>query len=134
MIERQPTLLVNFIQAGFPAPGEDLEGTPLDTNQLLVKNPAATFFMRVTGSSMQDVGIFDGDIVVVDKSIDARDGDIVVAVLNEAYTLKRLTHSGGKPQLQAESKTHPAIEVEQGDELRIWGVVTFVLRSVRHPL
>lgn len=130
----KPTLLVNFIQAGFPAPGEDLEGSPLDTNQLLVKNPAATFFMRVTGSSMQDVGIFDGDIVIVDKSLSARDGDIVVAVLNESYTLKRLAHVNGVPRLVAESSTHPAIDIEQGDELRIWGVVTFVLRSVRHTL
>jgi DNA polymerase V len=130
----QATLLLNFVQAGFPAPGEDLEGSPLDTNQLLVKNPAATFFMRVSGGSMQDIGIYHGDIVVVDKSLEARDGDIVVAILNDAYTLKTLEHINGTPRLIAQSTTHQSINIEAGDELRIWGVVTFVVRSVRHTL
>lgn len=134
MAGTEPTLLVNFITAGFPAPGEDLEGSPLDTNQLLVRNPAATFFMRVTGNSMQDGGIFDGDIVVVDKSLEPRDGDVVVAVLNEAYTLKRLAHVNGVPKLIAENKTHGQITIEQGDELRIWGVVTFTVRPIRHGI
>lgn len=129
-----PTLLLNLIQAGFPAPGEELDTSPLDTNQLLVRNPAATFFMRVTGNSMQDAGIYDGDIVVVDKSLAAQDGDIVVAVLNEAYTLKRLGHKAGKPELKAANAAYKNIEITEGDELRIWGVVTFVLRSVRHGL
>ena len=127
----KPTLLLNFVQAGFPAPGDELEAGALDTNQLLVKNPAATFFMRVSGSSMQDLGIFDGDIVVVDKSLESRDGDIVVAILNGAYTLKRFIRKGGLVQLAPANKNFPTLEIGESDELSIWGVVTFVLRSIR---
>jgi DNA polymerase V len=128
------TLLLNFVQAGFPSPGEELDSSPLDTNKLLIRNPAATFFMRVTGSSMQDAGIFDGDIVVVDKSIEPRSNDVVVAILNEAYTLKRFRLISGSPHLLPDSKTHSEIEIHQEDELRIWGVVTFVVRSLRKNL
>ena len=130
-----PTLLVNFVQAGFPSPGEELEGSPLDTNQLLVKNPAATFFMRVSGNSMQDGGIYDGDIVVVDKSLEPKNGDIVVAILNDAYTLKRLSLKGRPaPRLMPDNPAYTPIDVAAGDELRIWGVVTFVMRSLRHSI
>jgi DNA polymerase V len=126
-----PTLLTNLVQAGFPSPGEELDTSPLDTNQLLVRNPAATFFMRVTGNSMQDTGIYDGDIVVIDKSLHPQEGDIVVAVLNGAYTLKRLRKKGGVVRLQAENKQFADILINEGDELTIWGVVTFTLRALR---
>lgn len=131
MAKNNATLLLNLVQAGFPSPGEELDTAPLDTNKLLIRNPAATFFMRVTGSSMQDAGIFDGDIVVVDKSIEPRSSDVVVAILNEAYTLKRFRIIGGAPHLMPDSTKHSEIEIHQGDELRIWGVVTFVVRSLR---
>ncbi|MFO0881840.1 MAG: translesion error-prone DNA polymerase V autoproteolytic subunit [Candidatus Saccharimonadales bacterium] len=129
--ENLPTFLTNLVQAGFPSPGEELDTSPLDTNQLLVRNPAATFFMRVTGNSMQDAGIYDGDIVVIDKSLQAQDGDIVVAVLNGAYTLKRLRKKGTLVRLQAENKRFADITMNDGDELTIWGVVTFTLRALR---
>ena len=126
-----PTYLTNLVQAGFPAPGEELDTSPLDTNQLLVRNPAATFFMRVTGNSMQEAGIYDGDIVVIDKSLHPQDNDIVVAILNGAYTLKRLRKQQNRIYLQAENKQFKDLVVNEGDELEIWGVVTFSLRSFR---
>lgn len=127
----KPTFLEGFLQAGFPSPGDDLEGSPLDTNQLLVRNPAATFFMRVSGQSMRDLGIFENDIVVIDKSLDAKNGDIVVAVLNGAYTLKRLSIGANKrPILVPKNAAFTDIEMQESDELSIWGVVTFVIRNV----
>ncbi len=130
--DKKPTFLEGFLQAGFQSPGDDLEGKPLDTNQLLVRNPAATFFMRVSGQSMRDMGIFENDIVVIDKSLDAKNGDIVVAVLNGAYTLKKLSIGANKrPTLMPKNDDFSDIEMQEADELSIWGVVTFVVRSVR---
>jgi len=83
---------------------------------------------------MHDAGIYEGDIVVVDRSIEPRNNDVVVAVLNEAYTLKRFGIVMGSPHLFSESKTHGEIKIESDDELRIWGVVTFVLRSLRKTI
>lgn len=82
--------------------------------------------------SMKDLGIFEGDIVVVDRSIDSRDGDTVVAILNGSYTLKILrTKKGGTPRLQPANKDYPEIEMQGNDELEIWGVVTGVIRKIR---
>lgn len=128
----KPTLLTSLVQAGFPSPGEDLEGSPLDTNELLVRNPSATFFMRVSGQSMRDIGIFEGDIVVIDKSLEAKNSDVVVAVINGDYTLKKLALSKNKPpKLLASNNAFEALEVSGNDEMSIWGVVTFVIRSTR---
>lgn len=132
MSNTKPTLLTGFLQAGFPSPGEDLEGSPLDTNQLLVRNPAATFFMRVSGQSMRDAGIYEGDIVVIDKSLSAKNGDIVVAVINGDYTLKKLvTEKGKAPKLAPANSDYSLLEPSGNDEMTIWGVVTFVIRAMR---
>ena len=126
-----PTFLASLVSAGFPSPGDDLEGSLIDTNQLIVKNPSATFFMRVKGVSMKDAGIYEDDIVVVDKSLTARNGDTVVAVINDNYTLKRLSFDNGAAVLQAANEDFSDITPSGEEELRIWGVVTFVLRSMR---
>lgn len=128
----KPTLLVSLLQAGFPSPGEDLEGSPLDTNELLVRNPSATFFMRVSGQSMRDAGVFEDDIVVIDKSIEAKNGDTVVAVVNGNYTLKKLAINKGKsPKLLPANDSFDVLEMSGDDEMTIWGVVTFVIRNMR---
>ena len=131
MAKTSPTLLLNFVQAGFPSPGEELDTTPLETNQLLIRNPAATFFMRVTGSSMHDAGIYEGDIVVVDRSIEPRNNDVVVAVLNEAYKLKRFGLINKVPHLFYKSNTHGEIKINSDDELRTWGACTLVFGPFR---
>lgn len=120
-----------MVQAGFPSPGDDLESSPLDTNELLVKNPAATFFMRVGGKSMQDSGIYEGDIVVVDRSLDPKDKDIVVAVVNGSFTLKILELYAGKPVLAPSNKDFSSISFGEEDEMSVWGVVTSVIRKIR---
>lgn len=130
--QNQPTILTGFLQAGFPSPGEDLEGSPLDTNELLVRNPSATFFMRVSGQSMRDAGIYEGDIVVVDKSVAPKNGDTVVAVVNGDYTLKKLgIGKGTQPRLIPANNDFSELALSGNDEMSVWGVVTFVIRGMR---
>lgn len=111
------------VSAGFPSPADDfLEGS-IDLNRLLIRDPSATFFARVDGSSMQGDGIFDGNLLVVEKKIRPDDGDIVVCYLNGEFTLKRLEHRDGKIfLLPSNPKFHP-IEVSADDELIVWGSV-----------
>ena len=118
--------------AGFPSPAEDhLEGK-LDLNQHLIRRPAATFFVRASGESMRDAGIFDGDILVIDRSITPVAGDVVIAVLHGDLTVKRLMKAGPEAwALKAENAAFPNIPVDE-EGCEIWGVVTNSIR--RHCL
>ena len=116
------------ISAGFPSPADDHIEGKLDLNRHLVRRPAATFFIRAQGESMKDAGIFDGDLLVVDRGIAPRTGDIVIAVLHGELTVKRLAMTEAGSILSAENPAYPDIRPgEAGCEL--WGVVTF---SIRH--
>jgi DNA polymerase V len=117
------------VQCGFPSPAEDHCRTRLDVRDLLVRHPDATYFMRVRGPSMRDAGIDDGDYVVIDRSLPARQGAIVVAVVDGEFTLKRLNRRGGRVRLQAANPVFPDIELRDGQELFVWGVVTWTLKS-----
>lgn len=118
------------VEAGFPSPAEsEMEGN-LDLNDLLIKHPAATFFVRVSGSSMIKAGIHHNDILVVDRSLEPHPGKIVIAAVNGELTVKRLCKEGNKVFLVAENDQYPAIEILEGMELHIWGVVTSVIHSV----
>jgi DNA polymerase V len=118
------------ISAGFPSPAEGLIEERVDLNKLLVKRPAATFFLRVSGSSMVKAGIHDKDIVIVDRSLAPSDGKIVVAAINGALTLKRLRCKGKKIELVAENEGFSPIEITKEIDLRFWGVVTSVIHKV----
>ncbi len=118
------------VSAGFPSPAEDhMEGL-LDLNELLIQHPAATFFVRVAGDSMTGAGIQSGDILVVDRSIEPRDGRIVVAALSGELTVKRLRTRDGRPVLAAESPHYPPIIVTEDSDCLIWGVVTSVIHQL----
>lgn len=124
--------IVGSVQAGFPAPGEELGNSSLHLESLLVKNPISTYFLKVAGTSMQDVGIFDGDIIVVDRSLTAKVHDVVVAEVDQAFTLKRLsklTSTGAT--LRPENAEFKDIEVNSGQDFSIWGVVTSVIHKLR---
>ena len=96
-------LVASMVKAGFPSPADDYLETPLDLNEKLIHNPAATFIVRVSGDSMKDASILPGDYLVVDKSLDAHAGSIVVAVVNNEFTLKRLRYdASGQAMLVAE--------------------------------
>jgi DNA polymerase V len=117
------------IPAGFPSPAEDFNEERLDIRAYLVKNPAATFFARVTGDSMKDMGISDGDLLVVDRSIKPSDGKPAVCFLNGEFTLKKVSVRGGKIYLLPANNHFPVIEVGTDEQFVVWGVVTHVIKS-----
>ena len=117
------------IAAGFPSPADDHQEDSLDLNEHLVKHPAATFFVRVEGDSMTGAGIHHGDLLVVDRAIEPRPGHIVVAVVNGELTVKRLEARNGKLWLMPENPDYPPLEIREGMEFLIWGVVAHAVRS-----
>lgn len=118
------------ISAGFPSPANDYIEKTLDLNELLIKHPAATFFVRVRGDSMMGAGIYDNDILVVDRSLNPRCGSIVVAVLNGELTVKRLDNKNGVTFLMSENPNYPALKITEEMDFRIWGVITTALHNV----
>lgn len=111
------------IAAGFPSAAEDFVEGKLDLNDLLVKRPAATFYVKVAGESMLNAGIFPGDILVVDRGETPRHGHVVIAVVNGELTVKRLYRRGNVIRLDAENPAYPNIEIRGETELTVWGVV-----------
>ena len=111
------------VSAGFPSPAADYEESRLDINEYLVRNPVTTFFFPVQGDSMEGAEIHDGDILVVDKSVRARHGHIVIAFIDGQRLVKRLHHRAGRVALMAENPSYPPLEIQEGMELHIWGVV-----------
>ncbi len=119
------------VAAGFPSPASDYVEGALDLNELLVKRPAATFFVRCSGESMTGAGIFPGDILIVDRALEAADGAIVVAAVDGEFTVKRLRVKGGEMWLEAENPAFKPIKARKGSEWRIWGVVSSSIRLHR---
>lgn len=111
------------VSAGFPSPAADYEESRLDINEYLVRNPVSTFFFPVQGDSMEGAEIHDGDILVVDKSVRARHGHIVIAFIDGQRLVKRLHNRSGRVALVAENPNYPTLEIQEGMELLIWGVV-----------
>lgn len=111
------------VSAGFPSPAEEYLEKGLDLNAYLVRNKSATFYFRVQGNSMNGARIFDGDILVVDRSIIPRHRHIVLAVVNSDYTVKRLYKRAGVIELRAENPDYQPIRFGDGETLEIWGVV-----------
>ncbi len=123
-------LFLESVSAGFPSPADDYLEAKLDLNELLVKNYASTFFVRVVGDSMQQAGIFSGDILVVDRSIDPKDGNIIIAVIDGELTVKRLSKTKNKIFLLPENKNYEPIEITEQMRFEVWGVVRTVIHSV----
>lgn len=117
------------VAAGFPSPADDWMEESLDLNDRLIHNPAATFLVKVDGPSMIGAGIAPGDMLVVDKSEDAKHGDIVVAVVNGEFTLKRYINNNGVITLVAENTNYSPITFKDGDEMSIWGVVKHCIKD-----
>jgi DNA polymerase V len=116
---------------GFGAAADDYMERGIDLNEQLIRNKPATFFMRIRGDAMTGAGIFDGDTIIVDRSIKAESGRIVVAVLNGEMLTRRLEKTFNKVRLLSENKKHATIEVDAScDSMGIWGVVTYCIHSV----
>ncbi len=123
-------LYASGVSAGFPSPADDyLEGA-LDLNEHLVKEPAATFFVRARGDSMTGAGIHDGDLLVVDRSREARDGSVVIVSLNGELTVKRYVCRGEQVWLEPENPAYQGILLNEEDDVRTWGVVTNVIHRL----
>jgi DNA polymerase V len=123
-------LFQSRIQAGFPSPADDFKDGSLDLNEHLITHKAATFFVRVTGDSMTGVGIFPGDLLIVDRALTPIPGKVIIAVLNGEMTVKRLEKRKEGLLLCAENKKYGDIKVGQEDDFSVWGVVTNVIHSL----
>lgn len=121
---------VEAVPAGFPSPAQGYYSGPVDLNRHLMRDPTATFLIRVSGDSMTGIGIYDGDELIVDRGLDAHDGDVVVAVVNAELTVKRLLLRGDLIALAPENPAYPVITLSELDELSVWGVVTRCLHRV----
>lgn len=117
------------IKAGFPSPAEDFSETSIDLNIELLKNPASTFFSRVSGDSMQDVGISDGDLLVIDKSLEPKDGKIAVCYIDGEFTLKKIKIEKDFCWLVPANKNYKPIKVTAENDFLVWGIVTYVIKS-----
>ena len=126
---KRPLFLVP-VSAGFPSPAEDYIEGNLDLNKHLIKHPAATFFVKVTGDSMIDAGIHPGDILIVDRSIEPADNKVVIAVVNGDLTVKRIRVTKDRVFLISENREYKPLQIEAETGFEIWGVVTNVI----HPL
>ena len=118
------------VQAGFPSPADDHMEGKLDLNKHLIKHPTATFFVKAAGESMIKAGIHPGDILVVDRSLEAKHGKIVIAAVDGELTVKRLHQNGKGMYLMPENDAFQPIKINEGSDMIIWGVVTNVLHEV----
>jgi DNA polymerase V len=117
-------LYLSRVRAGFPSPADDYIDQEIDLAKHLIKNPLSTFIVRAEGDSMIEAGIFPGDALIVDRSLAPRHNSVVIACIDGELTVKKLVYEQGKPYLVAANPSYPGIEVREGDELIIWGVVT----------
>ena len=131
---RQPLdlFLAPGIKAGFPSPAEDYLRDSLDFNRDLIAHPEATFYGRVDGDSMKDAGINDGDIAVIDRSVEPQNGDVIVGYINSEFTIKYLdlTHKEeGYIELRPANKDYQPIRIDESDSFEVWGVVIWTIKS-----
>jgi DNA polymerase V len=130
--EKLDLLLAPAIRAGFPSPAEDYLSDSLDFNRDLIRHPEATFYGRVEGDSMIGLGIDEGDIAVIDRSIEAEHGDIVVAYINGEFNVKQLdlTHKKeGFVELKSANPKYPSFRIDENDNFQVWGVVIWTIKK-----
>jgi len=123
-------MATSSVAAGFPSPADDYLERPLDFNELLIQNPAATFAVRIAGESMTGAGLFPNDIAVVDRSLAPKNGSIVMALVDGEFTIKRYRVRGSKIWLQAENPKYEDILVTEGSAYEIWGVISHAVRML----
>ena len=126
----QPIPLYNSIAAGFPSPAEDHMDSSLDLNQHLIKHPSATFYVYARGDSMVSAGISDGDMLIVDRSLEAKNDSIVAAIINAEFTVKSISKVNEHLYLMPHNTSYNPIEITEEMDFEIWGVVTHSIHSV----
>lgn len=124
-------LFISKVPAGFPSPAEDYIEKYLDLNELLIKHPSATYFVKVSGNSMIEAGIHDGDILIVDRALEPKNNDIVIAIVDGELTVKRLVIKDNKIYLYPENSNYKPIEIDSEErDLLIWGIATYVIHKL----
>jgi len=122
-------LLNDSVSAGFPSPADDYTEENIDLNEHLISNPFSTFFLRVKGDSMINAGIKDKDLIIVDKSLIAKPGNIVIAMIDGEFTIKRLSIKNDELYLKAENHNYPDFRFRNHIDVQIWGVVIYSIHS-----
>ena len=123
-------LLNDSVSAGFPSPADDYTEENIDLNEHLISNPFSTFFLRVKGDSMINAGIKDKDLIIVDKSLIAKPEDIVIAMIDGEFTIKRLSIKNDELYLKAENHNYPDFRFKNHIDVQIWGVVIYSIHSL----
>ncbi|MDT8412907.1 MAG: translesion error-prone DNA polymerase V autoproteolytic subunit [Vicingaceae bacterium] len=118
------------ISAGFPSPADDFLELTIDLNKELIKHPSTTFYGKVKGDSMQDAGFNNGDLLIIDKSLQPFDGKIAVCFIDGEFTVKRIKKDNNFIWLMAENKNYQPIKVTQDNDFIVWGMVTYIIKSV----
>jgi DNA polymerase V len=125
-----PPLFSSGISAGFPSPADDYVENKLDLNRHLIKHPSATFFVRVKGNSMRDAGINDGDILIVDKSLESVNNAVAVCIIESEFTVKRLKKVKNELYLFPANSEYEPIKVTDYNNFKVWGIVTYVIHKI----
>ena len=123
-------LIEQGISAGFHSPADDFKEIRISLDKELVKNKESTFYARVSGDSMIEAGLDDGDLIVIDRSLDPENGKIAVCFIDGDFTVKRINKKEGKLFLMPQNKMYKPIEIKEGNELIIWGIVEYVIKKV----
>ena len=130
-IDMSIAVAIEKVSAGFPSPAQDYIDKKIDMNEHLISNECATFIVKVGSLSMKNAGIDIDDELIVDRSLDAKHDDIVVALIDNDFTVKRLKIEQHRTWLKAENPDYDDIHLKDGQQLIIWGVVTFILKKAR---
>ena len=117
---------------GFTSPADDYIEKTLSLDDYLVPNPNATFFVRASGESMKDAGISNNDLLIIDRSLNAKNNDIILAIINNEFTIKRFTQKNNTIILKAENKDYDNIIIQEADEFSVWGIVTHVIHNFKN--
>ena len=123
-------LVEEGISAGFPSPADDFKEIRISLDKELVKNSESTFYARVSGNSMEDAGLSDGDMIVIDRSLNPENNKIAVCFLDGEFTIKRIVKKGKYLYLKPENKNYSEIKINEENELLIWGLVTYVIKRI----
>lgn len=119
------------IKAGFPSPAQDFMDLSIDLNKELVKHPSSTFYGRVSGDSMVDAGIYDGDILIIDKSLEPKDGDMAVCFIDGEFTIKYIKIEETVIWLVPANENYKPMKVTEDNDFLIWGIVTYSIKKQR---
>ena len=123
-------LMEQGISAGFPSPADDFKEIRISLDRELVKNSDATFYAKVSGDSMINAGLSDGDLIVIDRSLDPENNKIAVCFIDGDFTVKRIIKKGADLYLKPENENYKPIKIDEENNLQVWGIVTYVIKSL----